>query len=210
MDKQEIITKFNIAANSYYSGKISRKELAEIALELESQTPNNNELKALITSLSKWNINQGREEFTTTRREFYKYQSTSEDEDIFDSLNQNIITYLASIGLPDNSTKEDIKPVFKKAIQSYLNNEFSEIFLMRIAEYLMVNNPGDGFNLQDKVLLGLLIIVQDWFMYLEEDVENAFLEPELKEYLEFETGFEAMDSKEYYEKEIKPKLKKSN
>lgn len=199
------IIQLNIAVNRFVSGSISRTELSKVASELYSQIEDK-KIKKLLEEISEWSVHQAKKDFISTRESFYKYYQTINEIEFNDELDSNTVKYLSSIGLPTNSEVENIKPVIKKAISDYFENKFSEIFLESIASYLMNTNPGDGFNvIKDKVLLGLLMILQDWFI-TSRNTENSYIETELKEYLEFGTGFKAMDQEDIFEEDIKPFL----
>jgi hypothetical protein len=78
---------------------------------------------------------------------------------------------------------------------------------MEIVTRIMHSYPKSSFadyEFQDKILLGILITIDDSDILLSS---HYYIEGELSEYYNFGTGYGVMDDKEYYEKYILPNKK---
>lgn len=191
----------------YFYGDISRTDLASYAKSILNKNSSQ-----LIKLLSNWSVNQDEKIFNETRRELFVYYNEKVEEELNpnQAVNQqkNAKNYLISMRFMEGATEDKFKPVLKDILKKYFNDEFSESYIQAICNIMLFEWTNIGLNLKDSILLGIFIDIIDWSIFWYNTIgEHDYIEPQLKEYLEKETGFRVLGQSEYFEKEIKPYLK---
>ncbi len=200
---------FENAIKRYFDGQISRKQLAENARSLcQKIDKSDSNLRALVELALNWSVRQPTTEFIEVRGRILDFYQTlaSNDED---KLESTVGEYIRNENFPKTKpTEDDVKILIKKVLKLYFDDEISENFLHEVVFEIMHKFPKAtyyDYNFKDKVLLGILITIDDWNVSYSD--ENDYIEDQLLEYFENGTGPEALDSKKYYEKYIKDKKK---
>lgn len=189
-----------LAIYQYFTGKISRRELASVARQNLGQSE-------LEKGLAEWSVKQTKDEFLKTRTLLVElYQKV--DFEYYTDLQDEVDKYLEKVNFPEEPTEEDVKILVKKLIGEYLEDEISETLQMEIVTRIMHSYPKASFaeyEFQDKILLGILITIDDSDMLLSS---HYYIENELAEYYRYGRGFAVVDAtKDYYEKNILPNKK---
>ncbi|MEO6729405.1 MAG: hypothetical protein ABIM99_05795 [Candidatus Dojkabacteria bacterium] len=210
MEKEETKLKLNKIIADYSNGIISRIDLRNQMAELESL---DEELQIFINALKVWSVKQDEEDFSKTRTLLINYFRDNDEpgqEPWQGSSFQRIVKeYLISQNFVDGSTEDKFKPVIKDLLKKYFEDEVSEFFMNAVTTVMMFEFTKIGYNMKDGVLLTIMDDIQDWDIFWKED-EFTYIETDLKEYLEHDTGDRAMNQDEYYEKAIKPYIEVKN
>jgi hypothetical protein len=95
-----------LAIYQYFSGKISRRELANVVRQNVAQSE-------LEKGLAIWSVNQPKDEFLRTRTLLVELYSIV-DFDYYSELQVEVDKYLEKANFPKDPTEEDVKILIKK------------------------------------------------------------------------------------------------